>query len=239
MLNVEHISFSYRKKEVLRDISFTAKEGDFIGIIGKNGCGKSTLLSVLAGVRQPACGIVSYNGVPLFSSKKSICEQSGSVSSDTAVSACTPADIIGYVPQLNPLLPELSVRDNLKLWKRKHSSPDIASDELFRQLGLTDIMHTPVAKLSEGLKKRVSIASVLQNSPKILILDEPSAALDLPCKEVIHNQLLTFSKNGGIVLFTSHEEAEFSLCTTLYILKDGSLLQVPNTSDKHTLIQQF
>ena len=111
MLNVEHISFSYRKKEVLRDISFTAKEGDFIGIIGKNGCGKSTLLSVLSGVRQPACGIVSYNGVPLFSSKKSICEQSGSVSSDTAVSAWTPADIIGYVPQLNPLLPELSVRD--------------------------------------------------------------------------------------------------------------------------------
>ena len=106
-------------------------------------------------------------------------------------------------------------------------------------MGLTDYLHVPVAKLSEGLKKRVSIASVLQNSPKILILDEPSAALDLPCKEVIHEQLLSFTGNGGIVLFTTHEEAEFSLCTTLFVLKDGSLQQVPGDLDKHALIQQF
>lgn len=218
MLCAEHISFSYRKKEVLRDISFTAKEGDFIGIIGKNGCGKSTLLSVLAGVRQPAGGTLSYEGAPLFS-KKSI-----------------PAETVGYVPQLNPLLPELSVRDNLKLWKRTAAN---TPDSLYQQMGLTDYLHVPVAKLSEGLKKRVSIASVLQNSPKILILDEPSAALDLPCKEVIHEQLLSFTGNGGIVLFTTHEEAEFSLCTTLFVLKDGSLQQIPGDLDKHALIQQF
>lgn len=218
MLCAEHISFSYRKKEVLRDISFTAKEGDFIGIIGKNGCGKSTLLSVLAGVRQPAGGTLSYEGAPLFSPKS------------------IPAETVGYVPQLNPLLPELSVRDNLKLWKRTAAN---TPDSLYQQMGLTDYLHVPVAKLSEGLKKRVSIASVLQNSPKILILDEPSAALDLPCKEVIHEQLLSFTGNGGIVLFTTHEEAEFSLCTTLFVLKDGSLQQVPGDLDKHALIQQF
>ncbi len=239
MLCVEHISFSFRKKEVLRDVSFSAKEGDFIGIIGKNGCGKSTLLSVLAGVRRPADGIVSYNEIPLFSGKKGSCRQSRSHPSGTAASAYTAADIIGYVPQLNPLLPELSVRDNLKLWKHKNTSVNDTADTLYRQMDLTDVMHTPVAKLSEGLKKRVSIASVLQNNPKILILDEPSAALDLPCKEVIHTQLLSFAKNGGIVLFTSHEEAEFSLCSTLYILKEGGLMQVPNTLEKHTLIQQF
>ena len=222
MLSVEHISFSYRKKEVLRDVSFTAKEGDFIGIIGKNGCGKSTLLSVLSGVKRPAGGTVSYGDV--------------SLSSGTA----HPADLIGYVPQLNPLLPELSVRDNLTLWKRNNTdSPDTDSTSLYQQLGLTDYLRTPVAKLSEGLKKRVSIASVLQNNPKILILDEPSAALDLPCKEVIHEQLRSFAEHGGIVLFTSHEEAEFSLCTTLYILKDGTLLPAPDTSDLHALIQQF
>ncbi len=222
MLSIEHISFSYRKKEVLRDISFTAKEGDFIGIIGKNGCGKSTLLSVLAGVRRPAGGTVSFGGVSLFSG------------------TAHPADLIGYVPQLNPLLPELSVRDNLKLWSRSATpSSDNDSASLYVQLGLTDYLRTPVAKLSEGLKKRVSIASVLQNNPKILILDEPSAALDLPCKEIIHEQLRSFAENGGIVLFTSHEEAEFSLCTTLYILKDGTLLPAPDTSDLHALIQQF
>ncbi len=222
MLRVEHISFAYRKKQVLKDISFTAQDGDFIGIIGKNGCGKSTLLSVLAGVKRPAGGDVFLEDAPLFSKKESL------------------ADTIGYVPQLNPLLPELSVQDNLKLWLRPTgASSKETVEDLYQQLGLTDYLRTPVAKLSEGLKKRVSIASVLQNNPKILILDEPSAALDLPCKEVIHEQLLSFTKNGGIVLFTTHEEAEFSLCTTLYILKDGILHQVPNAQDKSALLQHL
>ncbi len=222
MLRVEHISFSYRKKQVLHDVCFTAKGGDFVGIIGKNGCGKSTLLSVLAGVRHPSGGTLSFEDVPLFSKKN------------------VPAETIGYVPQLNPLLPELSVRDNLKLWKLNATdSADNIPEALYREMGLTDYLHVSVAKLSEGLKKRVSIASVLQNNPKILILDEPSAALDLPCKEMIHKQLLSFAENGGIVLFTTHEEAEFSLCTTLYILKDGILQQVPDTYDTHSLIQQL
>ncbi len=222
MLNVEHISFSYHKKQVLRDVSFTAKEGDFIGIIGKNGCGKSTLLSVLAGIRRPAQGTLTFCDAPLFSKGNA------------------PADLIGYVPQLNPLLPELSVRDNLRLWQKNTSaSPDDTPESLYDRLGLTDVLRVSVDKLSEGMKKRVSIASVLQNQPKILILDEPSAALDLPCKEVIHAQLRTFAKNGGIVLFTTHEEAEFSLCNTLYILKDGVLLPAVPTEDKLSLIQQF
>lgn len=222
MLRAEHISFAYRKKQVLKDISFTAQNGDFIGIIGKNGCGKSTLLSVLAGVKRPATGTVSFDDTPLYSK------------------AGVPADTVGYVPQLNPLLPELSVRDNLKLWLRTtDATSKEAVENLYQQLGLTDYLRTPVAKLSEGLKKRVSIASVLQNKPKLLILDEPSAALDLPCKEVIHNQLLSFTKEGGIVLFTTHEEAEFSLCNTLYILKDGILHRAPDTQDTHLLTEHF
>lgn len=222
MLQVEHISFAYRKKQVLRDVSFTADAGAFIGIIGKNGCGKSTLLSVLAGVRQPDGGSVCFQGAPLFSKGNDA------------------ADIVGYVPQLNPLLPELSVRDNLKLWLRNKA--DGATEDvtaLYAQMGLTDYMNVAVSKLSEGMKKRVSITSVLQNHPQILILDEPSAALDLPCKEIIHNQLLSFTKNGGIILFTTHEEAEFSLCTTLYILKDGVLVPAKDSEDRHALIQQF
>lgn len=222
MLCVEHISFSYRKKQVLRDISITAKEGDFIGIIGRNGCGKSTLLSILAGVRRPAGGTITFQGAPLFSKGKS------------------PAETVGYVPQLNPLLPELSVRDNLRLWL--HDKSAFSSEEnnsLYQQMDLTDYFHVPVGKLSEGMKKRVSIASVLQNHPKILILDEPSAALDLPCKEIIHEQLLSFVKNNGIVLFSTHEEAEFSLCSTIYLMKDGVLQCADNAQDRQDLINQL
>lgn len=222
MLRAEHISFSYRNKHVLRDICFTAKEGDFIGVIGKNGCGKSTLLSVMAGVKRPDSGTLTYQNVPLY--------KKGTI----------PAKKVGYVPQLNPLLPELSVWDNLNLWFRKASAlPSDALEELYQQMELTECFKVPVRKLSEGMKKRVSIASVLQNDPKILILDEPSAALDLPCKDVIHAQLRSFAKKGGIILFSTHEEAEFSLCTTLYILKDGVLKEVDSDSSKSTLIQHF
>lgn len=222
MLRVEHISFSYRKKQVLRDVCFTAKEGDFIGIIGKNGCGKSTLLSVLAGVRKPQGGSIFFHDTPLYT-KSSL-----------------PADTVGYVPQLNPLLPELSVGDNLKLWLHDTSAAGKeAAASLYQQMGLTESLSSPVIKLSEGMKKRVSITSVLQNHPKLLILDEPSAALDLPCKEIIHEQLLTFTKNGGTILFTTHEEAEFSLCTTLYILRDGMLHPATDIENRHTLLQHF
>lgn len=221
MLQASHLSFSYRNKQVLRDISFTAQKGDFIGIIGKNGCGKSTLLSILAGVRKAAAGTVTYEETPLFSKKKAASE------------------IVGYVPQLNPLLPELSVRDNLKLWLRNTSVTKEEREALYEQMQLAELFKTPVAKLSEGMKKRVSIASVLQNEPKILVMDESSAALDLPCKDIIHRQLRTFSENGGIILFTTHEEAEFDLCSALYILKDGELIPADKSCSKEELIARF
>lgn len=220
MLEVSHLSFSYRRKKVLTDISFTAKEGDFIGIIGKNGCGKSTLLSILAGVRKAASGTVTLDGAPLFLKRQA------------------PSRTVGYVPQLNPLLPELSVWDNLRLWRKTDAAGEAGRQKLYDEMLLTELFKTPVAKLSEGMKKRVSIASVLQNKPKLLVMDESSAALDLPCKEIIHRQLQTFTQSGGILLFTTHEEAEFALCSSLYILKDG-VLQIADHLSREELMERF
>lgn len=220
MLEVSHLSFSYRRKKVLTDISFTAKEGDFIGIIGKNGCGKSTLLSILAGVRKAASGTVTLDGAPLFLKRQA------------------PSLTVGYVPQLNPLLSELSVWDNLRLWRKTDAAGEADQQKLYDEMLLTALFKTPVAKLSEGMKKRVSIASVLQNKPKLLVMDESSAALDLPCKEIIHRQLQAFTQNGGILLFTTHEEAEFALCSSLYILKDG-VLQSADHLSREELMERF
>lgn len=221
MFQAQHLSFSYHRKTVLKDITFTAASGDFIGIIGKNGCGKSTLLSILAGVRKPDSGTVTFREKPLFAK------------------GTTPADLVGYVPQLNPLLPELSVKDNLKLWLRNSSVSTEDRMTLYDQMQLTDLFKLPVAKLSEGMKKRVSIASVLQNRPAILLMDESSAALDLPCKDIIHKQLQSFTKEGGIILFTTHEEAEFSLCSSLYILKDGILVAADRAQSREELLANF
>lgn len=208
MIRLEDISFSYRQKNILSCVSLTINRGDCIGIIGANGCGKSTLLSLVAGVRMPKSGCILFDQKPLGAAVK----RSG---------------LIGYVPQDNPLIPDLSVRDNLKLWY--HGSGSQFEQELsggfLKLLGIPDFLKMPASKLSGGMKKRVSIGMALQNHPRLLILDEPSAALDLVCKADIRSYLSVYLQNGGTILITTHEETELVLCNRLYLLQNGRLHQ--------------
>ncbi|MCM1538046.1 MAG: ABC transporter ATP-binding protein [bacterium] len=212
MISIEDISFSYRKKNILRSVSLEIRQGDCIGFLGANGCGKSTLLSLIAGVRTPKSGRILFDGKPLNTALK----QSGA---------------IGYVPQDNPLIPDLSVRDNLKLWYHGDHAQfqKELSEGFLHLLGVSDFLHMPAAKLSGGMKKRVSIGMALQNHPRVLILDEPSAALDLPCKADIRSYLSVYLQNGGTILITTHEETELVLCSRLYLLYDGQLHQTEPT----------
>ncbi len=212
MISLVAISFSYRKKKILRSVSLEIRQGDCIGFLGANGCGKSTLLSLIAGVRRPKSGRILYDGKPLGNKLAA-------------------SGILGYVPQDNPLIPDLSVRDNLKLWYRGTGEQfhRELSEGFLHLLGISDFLHMPAAKLSGGMKKRVSIGMALQNHPGILILDEPSAALDLPCKADIRSYLSVYLQNGGTVLITTHEETELVLCNRLYLLYDGQLHQTDTT----------
>lgn len=212
MISIEDVSFSYRKKKILRSVSLEIRQGDCIGFLGANGCGKSTLLSLIAGVRTPKTGRILYDGKPLSAAVR----QSGT---------------LGYVPQDNPLIPDLSVRDNLKLWYHGDGRQfeQELSEGFLHLLGISDFLHMPAAKLSGGMKKRVSIGMALQNHPRVLILDEPSAALDLPCKADIRSYLSVYLQNGGTVLITTHEETELVLCSRLYLLHDGQLHQTETT----------
>ena len=149
--------------------------------------------------------------------------------------------LIGYVPQENPLLPELSAYDNLFLWfqgnKRKYETA--LEQDSMKMLQLKDFLHKPVKSLSGGMKKRVSLGIALLNDPTLLILDEPSVALDLPCKQDMHHYLTECLSNGKTVLITTHEEAELDLCTTLYILKNGTLHKVDKNLRGPSLIAHF
>lgn len=208
MISIEDISFSYHKKKILRSVSLDIHQGDCIGFLGANGCGKSTLLSLIAGVRTPKSGRILYDGKRLSAAVR----QSGT---------------LGYVPQDNPLIPDLSVKDNLKLWHRGTGEQfqRELSEGFLHLLGIPDFLHMSAAKLSGGMKKRVSIGMALQNHPNVLILDEPSAALDLPCKADIRSYLSVYLQNGGTVLISTHEETELVLCSRLYLLHDGQLHQ--------------
>lgn len=214
MIIVDGIRKKY-KKYVLEDISFSVEKGQCIGILGANGCGKSTLLSIMAGTQKSNSGSIYYNGI------------------DTTVNKNVFTDYIGYVPQENPLIEELSVNDNLKLWY-SNSKKDLKKDFLHgvpAMLGLDEVKKIAVSKLSGGMKRRVSIAAALANDAPILILDELSAALDLVCKSEIRQYLIHYLKQNGTIVMTTHEEDEIALCNRLLVMKGGKLSEVdPNLS---------
>lgn len=210
MLQALDISFYYGKKCILNNISLQADRGMCIGIFGTNGCGKSTLLKVLSGVLTPRQGEIYFNG------KKA--DKKNGVFFQYA----------GYVPQDNPLMEDLTVLDNLKLWYT-HSKSNLQAElnhGVLRMLHLHTMLKTKVSALSGGMKKRLSIGLALAGQPLVLILDEPTAALDLPCKEDIRSHLKLFMKHGGTVILATHEEPDFELCDKRYLLKNGSLTKI-------------
>ena len=202
---IKNIKKSYGKKSPLVDVNFSAAESKCIGILGKNGSGKSTLLSILAGVQRGDGGEFLLDGVDLFGNPKML------------------TSTVGYVPQGTPLLEELSARDNLLLWYDRKTLDKELDNGVLAMLGIGDFISVPVRKMSGGMKKRLSIGCSVAKNPKLLLLDEPCAALDIVCKQSINEYLIKFKSEGGTLILATHDESELSLCDSIYILKDGIL----------------
>ena len=222
MIEIENLTSAYGRKKVLQGVTFSAERGECIGIVGPNGCGKSTLLSAMAGVLRPLSGTIRYYG------------------KDALQNRVVFQKMTGYVPQENPLMPELSVYDNLRLWYPDKAELEKELEQGFLQiLGIPEFVGKTVSKLSGGMKKRVSIGIALSGMPPVLILDEPSAALDLVCKEDIRRYLQIYLERKGTVVITTHEESELSLCNSLYVMKNGKLVQVDKSLRGSALTAQF
>ena len=204
-MRVEQVKKSYGKKEILKSVSFYGEPGDCVGIIGANGCGKSTLLAVLSGVLRADGGRFCYEG-------KSLLDNPAARSS-----------IVGYVPQSCPLIEELTAKDNLRLWYSKQDMQKSLSDGVLSMLGIDSFIKTPVCKMSGGMQKRLAIGCSMASDPKVLLLDEPGAALDIVCKENIARYLEKYRADGGIVVIATHDTGELNMCNRLYILKNGYL----------------
>ncbi len=131
----------------------------------------------------------------------------------------------GYVPQECPLFEELKVVDNLRMWCPLRKGEILArlSEDDLRPLGVERFLDTPVGKMSGGMKKRLSLASVLINRPQLLLMDEPLAALDLPAKEDILSFIRSYANRGNTVLIASHEEELFRFCNRVFLLHGGTL----------------
>lgn len=187
MIELRDLYKSYGKKKVLEGISFTAHAGELIAIVGRNGSGKSTLLKIMAGIIKPDSGEISYYDKDVLKNPKII------------------RRLCGYLPQTDPLMEDLTVRDNLRLWGANKKN---LTRDLLEEFMLEDILKLPVKKLSGGMKRRVSFVAATIHKPAILLLDEPTLALDMENRYIIRGWIENYRKRNGIVLMVSHEREE-------------------------------
>ena len=133
---------------------------------------------------------------------------------------------VGYLPQNNPLFDELKPVDNIRMWcsLKKSEIIERLNQSPLSELGVNEFMDKPVSALSGGMKKRLSLATVLINSPSILLMDEPFASLDLPAKQDILVYMQGFRAQGGTIIIASHDEEIFNFCNRVLLLKNGSLI---------------
>ena len=218
---IDQIAKRYHRKQVLRDISLQVQSGRCIGILGANGSGKSTLLSILAGVLRRDGGRFLVDGKDLFANSH-------------LRSQC-----VGFVPQGTPLLEELTAWDNLLLWYDRATLKQELESGVLQTLGIGEFLKIPVSKMSGGMKKRLSIGCAVAGRPPILLLDEPTAALDLACKESIARYLRQYKAAGGLLLLTTHDVLELNLCDAWYIIKDGVLEPFTFTGDVAALVERL
>jgi len=188
----------YGTREALRGVSVAASEGERVAVIGPNGAGKTTLLSILAGIQRPDEGTVSG-----------------------------PPSRAGWVPQQPALYGKLTVAENLRLFARLERRPDVeaAVDRMLAQTGLADRADDQISVLSGGNRQRVNIAIGLLAEPAVLLLDEPSSALDPRQRERLWEFLLELEGQGTAVVYSTHDVQEAERhADRVVVLADGELL---------------
>ncbi len=205
MLEVSGIRKRYGRNTILDGVSFQVKCGERVAVIGRNGCGKTTLMQILAGVMKPDAGSLRYFG------------------KDPQGRGEYFRKYCGYVPQELPLMEELSVRDNLRLWGVGRPGD---SAELIREFQMEELMKTTVSKLSGGMKRRLCIACALAGWPPILLMDEPTTALDLYYKEAIGSFMKQYCAGNGIIVMTTHDEREILSCDRCLLMREGDLTEL-------------
>lgn len=218
---VNGIYKAYGKKEILRGCNLTAQSGMCIGILGKNGSGKSTLLSVLAGIQPAEEGRFLCDGTDLLTQHR------------------LRSQLVGYVPQGTPFLEELTAWDNLLLWYPRQQLRQALDNGVLAALGVGEFVKMPVYKLSDGMKKRLSIGCAMAGQPQILLMDEPGAALDLVAKLQIQRYLQQFRQSGGVVILTTHDVQELEMCDGLYTLKNGVLESLAYDGNLEKLMERL
>jgi ABC-2 type transport system ATP-binding protein len=215
-LSFQSVSKSYGNNNALDSVNFDIAEGEFFGLLGPNGAGKTTLISVLAGLVKATTGKVLAHG--------------HDVRTDFALAR----RMIGVVPQELVFDPFFTVREALMIQSGYFGikKNDVWVDELLENLGLTDKANANMRQLSGGMKRRVLVGQALVHKPPVIVLDEPTAGVDVELRQTLWAFISKLNKQGHTVLLTTHylEEAEV-LCGRIAMLQKGRVVALNSTSE--------
>lgn len=219
-VSFQSVSKTYRTPkgdfQALNQVSLDIAEGEFFGLLGPNGAGKTTLISILAGLSQASGGRVLVQG------------------SDVQANFAEARRKLGIVPQELVFDPFFSVREALRFQSGYFGvkNNDAWIDELLDSLGLADKAQANMRQLSGGMKRRVLVAQALVHKPPIIVLDEPTAGVDVELRQTLWHFIAKLNKQGHTVLLTTHylEEAE-ALCSRVAMLKQGQIVKLSPMSE--------
>jgi ABC-2 type transport system ATP-binding protein len=219
-VSFQHVSKTYRGERTtvhaLDDVSFDIQQGEFFGLLGPNGAGKTTLISILAGLARASSGRVEVMGHEVIA--------------DYAAARMS----LGIVPQELVFDPFFSVRETLRIQSGYFGvrRNDAWIDELLAGLGLADKAGANMRSLSGGMKRRVLVAQALVHRPPVIVLDEPTAGVDVELRQTLWQFVARLNREGHTVLLTTHylEEAE-ALCGRIAMLKKGRVVALDRTAN--------
>ena len=209
---------NYGDFQALKGVSFEVEEGAFFGLLGPNGAGKSTLINSMSGLVTPTSGSIEVQGFDVIDDYRQTRRR------------------LGLVPQELISDPFFSIRELLELqsgyYGIRGKAQKLWIDELLERLALTDKMHAITNELSGGMKRRVLIAMALVHKPRVLVLDEPTAGVDVDLRHTLWEFTKELHQKGHTIILTTHylEEAE-ALCEKVAIMQGGEVKALDRTAD--------
>ena len=218
IIELKNLSKNFGDNQVLKGIDLNIYENEFLTLLGPSGCGKTTILRIIAGFEEPSHGQVMFNGediakVPAYKRE------------------------VNTVFQKYALFPFLNVHDNvafgLNLKKKDKKEIDEKVTKMLALVGLAGFGNRDITSLSGGQQQRVAIASAVVNEPKVLLLDEPLAALDAKLRKGMQAELKKIQKEVGITfIFVTHDQEEaLSMSDTIVVMNDGIIQQIGTPMD--------
>jgi ABC-2 type transport system ATP-binding protein len=216
-IQLEQVQKHFGGLAALKGVDLTIEQGEFFALLGPNGAGKSTLINLLAGLLKPTSGKLSVLGF------------------DVQTRYADARRALGVVPQELVFDPFFNVREMLRFqagYFGRGRENDAWVDEIIECLGLTDKAHTNMRRLSGGMKRRALIAQALAHKPPVIVLDEPTAGVDVELRQMLWEFIKRLNREGHTIILTTHylEEAE-TLCSRVAMMKQGKIVALDSTQN--------